>query len=363
MAFRVSPFGRVADGLWRGSSSLTYSNAAASLIGAIILVYLGDPLRARRSDRRAGDAADEHDGRIWRQALLSDLVLFVLMAGLLVTQSRGGLAASLVGGLILLVRLGPLRLLRPVLVPGIGAIVAALPVLAASSTSVSARPAQALAGLFLGATIVVAAPFVSGRLAASLATGPRRVVLVPVLCLGLAAAIFGLSRSDSFADIAERRLTLSSDTASGEVVFFGDRSHEWRAAADQFQSRPLLGVGAGELQLRWTEEDGGNFYAMFVHNEYLELAATHGILGLFALALGAVLVIDDMRRRRHAVPYSCRWGCYAALITLLLHSALDYLWHIPLVPIVMAAIVGLLLRRPHLSDSGGFDPEPVGRIS
>ena len=71
-----------------------------------------------------------------------------------------------------------------------------------------------------------------------------------------------------------------------------------------------------------------------------------GTAGLGVLAYS----IWRRRPRRRAGQPSARFGRWvgvvAALSALGVHSAFDFLWHIPLIPLIGAALVGMVLADP-----------------
>jgi hypothetical protein len=100
----------------------------------------------------------------------------------------------------------------------------------------------------------------------------------------------------------------------------GDRSVEWAAAWHQWAGAPYFGVGPDRL-LFFHAADGT--YAHFAHNEFLQVAADTGVIGL---ALLAACVLAVMRvARRFDVLSSC---ASAALGCLLVGGVFDFDWHL-----------------------------------
>ena len=103
--------------------------------------------------------------------------------------------------------------------------------------------------------------------------------------------------------------------------------------------------------------------ARFAHNEYLELLATQGLIGLASLCFAAGLMIRAWRRRPQvspveSAPDGTRIGVMGALVAFAVHSAFDFLWHIPLLPLVAALLAGYLLTH---ADRGGLEEQNPGQ--
>ena len=316
VATQTTPWGRVTEGVWRGSSSLTYANAAASVCGPLALLTFA---RSALTDSRSHAVATVG-----------------LTIGFASTQSRGGALALAAAGLGVVAYLGIRR-----------SCVSGLPI---------------VAGVALGAPLLLlraptdAAPqtaLVIGAIAVGLAVTasawPHRD-LVPKPTVVLAAIVAGtvvLGLVTGAADPLTERLTLRSGTTSQGAdadVLFGDRAKEWSTAWGEFTERPIVGHGPGVVDLRW-QEDGRSFRALFVHNEYLEFAVTHGLLGITALVASATLAIRNIR------PTADTWPLLFAVIGFLLHSTVDFLWHLPALPVLFAVIVGIALSRTDLIGS------------
>jgi O-Antigen ligase len=304
VAFHRDPWGLVAQGIWRGSSTLTYANATGALVGIGLLLAVARLPGAHR---------------------LAALPAYGLLVGLLSTGSRAALVSVGIGVLVLAHRRGwgpTARALVPIVVGGLVGAAALVPSLSADAP---AQPGVALVGLVLGALVVVT---VSSRVVAGPLRGPSAIALVVVGLVVLAA-----TAGNGFQALADARFDIGS----------ADRAAEWRAATEEFGSSPVVGVGPGRLDLSWAAEDGGTYVAAFAHNEYLELLATHGLVGAIALAVCVVLVV---RRRSRVHSPTDRDGAVAALAVLAVHSGFDFLWHIPVLALVGGVLVAIAAFAP-----------------
>lgn len=307
------PWALAVDGLWRGSSTLTYANATGALAGVGLVLALA----RLRSERGFG----------------AFIPAYLLAVGVLCSGSRAGWLGVAVGVAVLAARCG----WRPVLGAGVpvaaAASVAVLGLLPGLSVGSEPRP------LIAGTTAVIGLVVGWGMQQA----GSRRWVwLLGPLLIGVLVVMLA---PRPWEQLRGSRFDLDSDA----------RRDEWTAAVEEFESAPVFGVGPGMLNLSWETDDGRLLYAEFVHNEYLELLATQGIVGIAALATAAGIVVTRVRSlsRRSVVDDAA----IAALAVFAVHSAFDFLWHIPVLPIAAAGLIGVLLRPLSPSTSPPIEVE------
>ena len=301
VAVRHDPLALVDQGLWRASSTLTYANATAAVLAPLALVALA---RATAEPRQ----------RRWR------LATFVLVVGVAATLSRAGWAALAIGGAVLVWRTGWRRTTRVTLPILVGAAIATAGVVAVAPARLPSRPALATVTLLIGMAISCTPVRRPGRW------------LVAAALLAVGGLFIGAAFSSS-------RLTVSSP----------DRDNEWRATWAVASAHPLAGVGPSKLRLQWRGANGDTYVAHATHNEFLQLAAEQGFPAL-AVALATFAVIGVALARR-APPAGL-----AVLVAFLVASAFDFMWHVTLIPILVAALVGAALP---FSDSGYGRPAPT----
>ncbi len=296
MIWRWYPMAMPAQHLWRLSTTLTYADAAGVFLAISLLVALaGGP-------------------RPWMARVSACLCV----AGLIATQSRGALLAF-----VCACALVPWRQYVLFLVPLLCGF--ALGVVAvATSPSTDAVP---VLGVVLVAAVVM-----------SLARVPsmghwkwrrRDVVLTVAVALGALIGTALLLHSE----IALRALAPSDQ----------DRAAEWSAAFHQFLSSPFFGVGPDRL-LHFHAVDGT--VASFAHNEYLQVAADGGLLGVALLALAATALGRAVRRVDALT--SCAVG---ALVCLAVAGLLDFDWHLSVLGLLGGWVAGLATRASPGADA------------
>ena len=298
VAWRLERLALEDQELWRAATTLTYANAAAGLMVPLALLAVGRQLAGRRSAPGAVVAA-------------------VLLVGAGATLSRGG-AVALVAGLACLAALaGGRRTAASLLAPAVGATIALAGLAPSIPAGRDTRPVLALLALLAGVGATVAlerAPAAARR--AALALG---VAVVSVL------AAFGP---------LDARLSVTSE----------DRRAETAAALRLVADRPLTGTGPGQATLFFEGPDGQLLTARYAHNEYLQVLTELGIAGLALVAVLLVAVGRAVRAGRASARWSGLWaGAAAGLVAMAVHSAFDFLWHVPAIPLAGALLAGVAL--------------------
>jgi O-Antigen ligase len=299
-----------AQGLWRASATLTYPNATAAVLAAVSLVVLG---------RLVGTPGSV------------PLVLAAtgLLAGLAATMSRAG-ALGLVGGLVVLASLrGVAPTARAAVGPAAGALLAVMCLLPSMPAANPPQPALALVGL--GAGLALAA------LVARLPRWPALALLGGVLAAGVAGLLAtGAGVGGAAKAVAEARANLASP----------DRTGALHAALRLVAQHPVTGTGPGQADLRWKEYDHGAQLFAYVHNEYAQVAAELGLVGLVLLAILLVAIARLLWRARTTGRAGATWaGVAAATAAFAVHSSFDFVWHLPAIVLTVMLLVGVAPRQ------------------
>ncbi len=294
VAFRSFPLAMPAQGLWRTATTLTYSNAAGALFALTLLVAFGLDHRSR-----------------WPRVAVT-----LLVAALVATESRGALLAVVVALPIV-----PLRQLgRATWSVLLGLVAGAVTVATCNGTT---RQPAAFAAVIVAAGVAwflppARRPHFSRRQFAGIAL--------------LAVALLGLAALALHTPISLRLQTGSSD----------DRSREWTAAVDQWRSAPFIGVGPDVLLHLDTSPPS---YDRFAHNEYLQILADGGVVGIVLLGASGAAVAFATHRRNVAT--SC---ATAAVVAFAVAAALDFDWHLPALALVGGWAAGM--AGPRMSSVG-----------
>ncbi len=307
-----SPWGMVAQGLWRASSAITYPNATAAALVPLALVTV-----ARLTSRP-------------RSAALG-LAATALLTGIAATGSRAGAGTVAAGLLVLAILLGWRVVGWSLLGPVLGAGVALLGMLPSVPVAATARPVLAGVALLCGCGLSVAVPRTSRAVA--LATASVAALAVP---LAIALTPAG-QLSTAAGAVVSARLTVSSPGRLAAV----------RPAVRAIAASPLTGLGPGRPLLLHTGPTGLVGTIRYVHNEYLQTAVDFGLVGavlftVFAAALGRTLWPPPGAGAGREV-----WaGVVAGVAALAAHSAVDFIWHVAAIPLVAAALIGVAAPGP-----------------
>jgi O-antigen ligase len=222
---------------------------------------------------------------------------------------------------------------RAVVGPLAGAVVAMLGLLPSMPAASPPRPALALVGL--GAGLALAAMVARPRWLALVLTGGLLVAAVA----GVVASGGGV---DAGQTVVQARVNLASP----------DRTGALHAALGLVAQHPLTGTGPGQADLRWKGHDHGSQLYAYVHNEYLQVAAQLGLVGLGLLVVLLVAITRTLWRARPTGQASATWaGVVAAAAAFAVHSGFDFVWHLPAIVLTVALLVGLVLPPP--------DPAPA----
>lgn len=325
VATHAEPGALINGALWRASTTVSYANAAACLFAMVALIAL-----ARASAT---------------QSLANECLTYVVLVGLGSTLSRGALL-GLALGLAFAILSGNQQVVTKewhVLAAAFIALAGLIP-----SISAKSRPHLLIATLALlaGASILVARRLMRPEsLAAAL--------FMLVVAVGIAIAV---TRPPAF-DEGVRQV---SSARLGRDISVRDRQARWATFLRIARSDPIFGAGPGGFLLRYPNPaklDVGQF----AHNEYLQILAEQGALGLTALAVGIGIMarsVISVRRRDWA------WiGSSSALVVFLVQGTTDFVWNVPLIPVV-ATILVTTASGPAVQGADGpivsGVPDPLG---
>jgi O-antigen ligase len=233
------------------------------------------------------------------------------VAGLLATQSRGAVLAVACGCLLV-----PARRFRELAVPllaGLALGVAAI----ASSPGNDAVP-------WLAAVLVLG-------VAVAAASRPRNLPRWVTTHIRTFVCVAGVVAAIGATFLVHHEIGLRVFAPSDQ-----DRAAEWSSGLHQWFAAPLVGVGSDRL-LEVHASDGSS--AHFVHNEYLQVAADAGLVGLGLLGMVAVSLARALGRRGPLS--SC---AVAAVVCWAVGGAFDFSWHLPVVGLVGGWCAGLAVR-------------------
>jgi O-antigen ligase len=92
-----------------------------------------------------------------------------------------------------------------------------------------------------------------------------------------------------------------------------------------------MGVGPSRNGLHWRRR-GATYEARYVHNEYLQTAVDFGVVGLALLVACVAAIARILVRRKQLRPL-------LLLASTCIVACFDFVWHIPVVPLFVAALI------------------------
>ncbi len=199
----------------------------------------------------------------------------------------------------------------------------------------------ALFSLSRGGACGLAAGFTFFLFAAAQGCNRRRNLLLICAFLGLVLVV---ASGLGIGPVLDRLDTLRTPLVTGEA-----RIEFWRGALGMIAARPWLGSGPGTYVWAsgsYQTERSAGFVINHAHNDYVELAAEIGLVGLAAGLWGlGVLLFGGLQRVRAEEDRQLQaigLGALAACVGLLVHAGVEFNAHIPanaLLFVVCAALV------------------------
>jgi O-antigen ligase len=159
---------------------------------------------------------------------------------------------------------------------------------------------------------------------------PVRVVLIALLISGVALGTLWLGGDELATKIEATRNEFNSD-ANG-VRLGVSRNEIWRATWKLFVAHPILGVGMGGywVAIPAVHDASGSMTPQEAHNDYLELLASGGLVGLAFGVWFAILVLKRIRENLAVTHRVRRAACFGAVIGIAgvaVHSLVDFGLH------------------------------------
>ncbi len=319
------PWGLSNDGVWRAASSLTYANATAAVLVPLLLLSVGR-LMSRPRDR-------------W-----SAVATTAILVGAAATLSRAGAVSLGCGALVLVVLAGPRTVLSAAAAPLLGAAIAVGGL--SGSLSLASAPGRPFAVVAMAAGLCTTA--VATRLRAPAKAG----VFAAVLGLGVIALVGEWS-------------SLSAVLAVRVEAGSSPRVHVAQAALDRVVEHPVLGLGPASSPVTWPGADGSVQAMRYLHDEYLEVLLALGAAGLALLVTLLAAAVATLRRaHKQGAGNALVAAVSAALAAAAVHAAFDFVWHLPVLPLLLAALLGLVTDRPsaRTGPSSGDRPRPTREV-
>jgi len=149
--------------------------------------------------------------------------------------------------------------------------------------------------------------------------------------------------------VVERFLTMTDE---GAVLDLAGRVTAWKGCLRMIAAHPFLGTGPGSFSALFPawQPPGITVRFFYAHNDYLQYAAELGLAAV-AIILWIVVILARLVIKQASQPSRQIWGISfgagIGILTIILHSFVDFNLHIPANAAVFAALLGLLLSNSH----------------
>jgi O-antigen ligase len=185
----------------------------------------------------------------------------------------------------------------------------------------------------------------------------KNLALKIVLSLTLIAAIVGGALFVG----GDTSLTRVADTAASQDVT-SNRTHIWGVTLRVIASNMPFGAGLGAFPQAYTQHDtlSGLELVEQAHNDYLQLLADAGIVGLAIGGLFLFLFVRDglhSSRRHNTFRRAVGVGAFAGCTAVLIHSLFDFVLHTTAISLMFLILMALMIAagRRYEDDITEFD--------
>ncbi len=356
----ASLISRVLPGVWpldyasittRLSYPVTYWNGLGLLasLGIILCFGLTSDVRESRAVRVLGAAA-----------------IPALASTMLLTLSRGGILAAVLG-LVVFIVVGHPRALVCALLASAPATAIALVCTYRADLLVSDDPLSRAArdqgtnvALMVGLCVLGAAVIralllrVDGEmLRRPVAPRARRTMLIAgggLLVATLVAGAVAVDLPRQYDRFLDRGHPVVKQLPSDPRARLSDPSNDgrlahYRVALDQFARTPLQGSGAGTFELTWARHRPDVGFVRDGHSLYLEVLGELGLVGLALVATAILTILVGLARRVRGTDRILYATLFAAALTWAGAAGIDWHWEMPVVTFWFFALGGAALAR------------------
>jgi O-antigen ligase len=175
---------------------------------------------------------------------------------------------------------------------------------------------------------------------------PVRVTLITCLSLILIAGVFLVGGEPLTRRLDERTVANELTIDRAGLVPGVRRVDMWMATIELIKARPVLGTGFGGYSAAITRyfDYSGRKTLLQAHNDYLELAAGGGIIGV---ALGAWFVMGVLSNTRRNLSSRDRFrraaclGSLAGFVAVAIHSLYDFPLHTTSNALILVALIAI----------------------
>ena len=223
-------------------------------------------------------------------------------------------------------------------------------VLSTSRGGLVAMLAQVItAVLLLGVVFQIGNSSMHSRTLSIVRSLPVRLVLLLVLICGVVFGTLWLGGDRLASSIEQSRAEFNPDKEESRQGV--SRNEIWRASWRMFAAHPILGVG---MDGYWVavpafHDASGTATPQEAHNDYLELLASGGLVGLAIGVWFAAAVFTRTRENLRSPDRFRRAACFGASIGLVgvaVHSLVDFGLHVIVNALVFTTLIVIATSKP-----------------
>lgn len=176
-----------------------------------------------------------------------------------------------------------------------------------------------------------------------------QVGLVVVLLCGIVFGTLWLGGDQLAARIEESRNELNMEIDESRMAV--SRNDIWRLTLRMIAANPIVGVGLGAY---WAtvpafHNGSGRMTPQQAHNDYLELIASGGMVGLAILVWFAIVVLRKTRetlRSSHRFRRAACFGAALGITGIAVHSLVDFGLHAMINALIFIALIVMVTAKP-----------------
>jgi O-antigen ligase len=177
-----------------------------------------------------------------------------------------------------------------------------------------------------------------------------RAVLIAALLAGAITTVVMVGGDPLAGRVDSIAVELDRKTAD----FYTLRPSIWRATWDLIKDHPLAGVGFGGYWIAITKYHAasGETTPQEAHNDYLELLASGGVIGVAIGIWFVVTLIRTARRKLRATDHYQRavtLGALAGILSIAVHSLVDFGLHITINALVFTVLIAIVVMNVQMT--------------
>jgi O-antigen ligase len=193
----------------------------------------------------------------------------------------------------------------------------------------------------------------TGRVVEILRSWPVRIALMAVLILGVFIGTVWVGGDRLASNLEAVRIEFNDETAA--TRHGANRNEIWKATLRMFQAHPIAGAGMGGYWVAITayHDASGRLTPQEAHNDYLELLASGGLIGI---AIGGWFIFVVWKRisrnllSRDRFTRAVTFAATLGIAGVAIHSLVDFGLHMIVNALIFIALITIATRETGVSE-------------